>query len=113
LILPCDQPAASRGGRPGNVPHLVATHVIAQRFKLASFAAPLRFAPRRDERAGAQRSQFNFARAPHVGIDLDGDGRMDTRLTPNQSPTCRSMSTGAGSRPFHASKIAALISARS
>ena len=87
LILSRDQPAASRGGCPGNVPHLVATHVIAQRFKLASFAAPLRFAPRRDERAGAQRSQFNFARAPHVGIDLDGDGRIDTRLTPNQSPT--------------------------
>src|SRR5207249_626284 len=29
----------------------------------------------------------NLARAAHVGIDLDGDGRVDMRLTPNQSPT--------------------------
>jgi len=32
---------------------------------------------------------INLARAPHVGIDLDGGGRIDTRLTPNQSPTDR------------------------
>src|ERR1700730_9699100 len=66
--------------------HLVTAHIIAQRFKITSFTAPLRLAPRRYKRTRAQSSQLSFAGAPHVRINLDGVGRAHARLTPYQPP---------------------------
>src|SRR5258708_15285747 len=65
---------------------LIAPDIVTKRFKITSFTAPLGFAPCRNERTRAQRSQLSFACAPHVGIDLDGDGSAHPRLRPHQTP---------------------------
>ena len=49
LILARDQLAAARGRGPRDMPHLVALNIITQRFEVAAFTAPLRFAARGDE----------------------------------------------------------------
>jgi hypothetical protein len=84
LVLARGQLAAPRRRRPGHMPQLIAAHVVAQGFKLASLAAPGALAMGSGKRASAERFQFRFPRSPHVRVDLNAGGQAHARLLPDQ-----------------------------
>src|SRR5689334_19579939 len=72
LILACREFSASCRRCPGDVTQLVAPHVVAHRFKLASLAAPRSFAMRGNNRTRAECFQLCFTSPTHVWINLHG-----------------------------------------